>query len=81
MQAPRAPTAAHTFCRLAASVAVFSTLLACGYKGPLYMPPPPAPEASLTTPPTPAGVPDSGTTSGGNDGNADAASTSPVRAQ
>src|SRR5690606_39362829 len=32
MQAPRASTAAHTLCRIAASLAVFSTLLACGYK-------------------------------------------------
>ncbi|WP_143705168.1 LPS translocon maturation chaperone LptM [Pollutimonas nitritireducens] len=79
MQAPRASTAARPLCRLAASLAIFSTLLACGYKGPLYMPPPPPPEESLTTPPRPAGAPETG--SANNNDNGGAASTSPVRAQ
>ncbi|MBF6616469.1 LPS translocon maturation chaperone LptM [Pollutimonas thiosulfatoxidans] len=37
--------------RYAGAVVVLSTLAACGYKGPLYMPPPPDPDESLTTPP------------------------------
>lgn len=54
MQASRTTTHAHTLCRIVASFALLSTLMACGYKGPLYMPAPPAPDAALTTPPTPA---------------------------
>lgn len=57
MQASRITTPAHTVCRIVASFALLSTLLACGYKGPLYMPPPPPPDASLTNPPTPSGPP------------------------
>ncbi|NYT62982.1 lipoprotein [Alcaligenaceae bacterium] len=57
MQAPRNPAPAHTVCRIVASFALLSMLLACGYKGPLYLPPPPAPDASLTTPPAPASLP------------------------
>lgn len=78
MHAPRATTPARTFCRIAAGIAVLSTLLACGYKGPLYMPPPPMPEESLTTPPTPANVP--GPESNEPAGNAGAAA-SPVPPQ
>ncbi|HLV28668.1 MAG TPA: lipoprotein [Burkholderiaceae bacterium] len=38
--------------RLAAGGVLISGLMACGYKGPLYHPPPPeAPPASLTQPP------------------------------
>lgn len=79
MQAPRATTTARTFCRTAASFALLSTLLACGYKGPLYMPPPPLPEESLTAPPTPASLPEAESTDQGK--NPDAAAPSPVRAQ
>ncbi|WP_353152132.1 lipoprotein [Pollutimonas bauzanensis] len=57
MQAPRTSTPARTVCRIVASFALLSTLLACGYKGPLYMPPPPAPDVELTTPPEPANLP------------------------
>ncbi len=57
MQAPLTSTPAHTVCRIVASFALLSTLLACGYKGPLYAPPPPPPEASLTAPPTAPNVP------------------------
>lgn len=41
----------HNGSRLLATLAATSVLAACGYKGPLYMPPPPAPDESLTTPP------------------------------
>jgi len=77
MQAPNATTPVRTFCRIAAGFAVLSTLLACGYKGPLYMPPPPMPEESLTTPPVPASLPAPDST--GQSGDAPAAS--PVQAQ
>lgn len=45
----------HTLC----IIGVALTLSACGYKGPLYMPPPPppAPQESLTTPPSGPGTP------------------------
>lgn len=58
MQAPRSTTSAIGVCRLATGLFLVSMLAACGYKGPLYMPPPPAPDASLTTPPTPAALPE-----------------------
>lgn len=35
-----------------AAAALLTTLAGCGYKGPLYLPPPPAPDKALTTPPT-----------------------------
>lgn len=37
--------------RLLGSGLLLGSLLACGYKGPLYLPPPEAPPATLTTPP------------------------------
>ena len=38
--------------RIVASMALFVSVAGCGYKGALYMPPPPpAPEATLTQPP------------------------------
>ena len=43
--------------RLLGGLFVAAMLTACGYKGPLYMPPPPAPDESLTTPPTSATPP------------------------
>lgn len=36
---------------VAAGTLLLMALAACGQKGPLYMPPPDAPDASLTTPP------------------------------
>lgn len=40
--------------RIGCILGLVITLSACGYKGPLYMPPPPpAPDASLTEPPGP----------------------------
>ncbi|WP_040548773.1 LPS translocon maturation chaperone LptM [Pusillimonas noertemannii] len=50
MQAPQTKTPASIKYRIVASLALFPLLAACGYKGPLYMPPPP-PEDSLTAPP------------------------------
>lgn len=39
--------------RIACTLGMALALGACGYKGPLYMPPPPpAPQESLTTPPS-----------------------------
>lgn len=39
--------------RFMAGITLVATLTACGYKGPLYMPPPPQPDAALTVPPAP----------------------------
>lgn len=50
MQASRTETPASFKYRIVASLALLPLLAACGYKGPLYMPPPP-PEETLTTPP------------------------------
>ena len=50
MQASRTKTPASVTYRIVAILAVSTLLTACGYKGPLYMPPPP-PQDSLTTPP------------------------------
>jgi len=43
-------------CRLAAGAALFAALGACGYKGPLTLPPPP--DAKLAAPPTPVTLPE-----------------------
>ena len=43
--------AAQRGTRLLACGALLGSLLACGYKGPLYLPPPEAPPAALTAPP------------------------------
>lgn len=46
--------------RLFAGGLLMGGLMACGYKGPLYLPPPEAPPATLTEPPaqaTPPGTP------------------------
>lgn len=47
LPAPRIRQSARTV----AGVLVLGSLLACGYKGPLYLPPPEDPPAELTTPP------------------------------
>lgn len=52
MQVSSVRTNVHTVSRLAASVTLLALLAACGFKGPLYMPPPAAPDQSLTAPPT-----------------------------
>lgn len=57
MQARRATFTAQPLLRRLAGLTLISMLAACGYKGPLYMPPPPAPDESLTVPPTPAPLP------------------------
>ena len=51
MQASSNTTTAASVTRIVASFAFLATLSACGYKGPLYMPPPAPPEESLTRPP------------------------------
>jgi predicted small lipoprotein YifL len=56
MQARRATFTAQPLLRRLAGLTLISMLAACGYKGPLYMPPPPTDEA-LATPPAPAAVP------------------------
>ncbi|MGB3288920.1 MAG: lipoprotein [Burkholderiaceae bacterium] len=58
MQAQPAPTSFNAVRRYAACLALASMLAACGYKGPLYMPPPP-PDETLATPPAPAALPES----------------------
>jgi len=50
MQA-RLPILARRGVRLLAGGLLLSGLLACGYKGPLYLPPPEDPPATLTEPP------------------------------
>jgi predicted small lipoprotein YifL len=57
MQAPLLQTAALSVRRLALGLPLLLALGACGYKGPLYMPPPPAPDDSLVAPPTSGAVP------------------------
>ncbi|MFT0545421.1 LPS translocon maturation chaperone LptM [Allopusillimonas ginsengisoli] len=52
MQVSPARANVHAVTRLAASVTLLALLAACGYKGPLYLPPPAAPDRSLTAPPT-----------------------------
>jgi len=53
MQAPHTAARTTLVSRIVTSLALVSALGACGYKGPLYLPPPPeAPDASLTAPPT-----------------------------
>jgi predicted small lipoprotein YifL len=74
MQAPLTSTPAYTVCRIVASFALLSTLLACGYKGPLYMPPPPPPDESLTTPPAAPSAPAAESPNNGT-----GATTSPVQ--
>ncbi|NLC36505.1 MAG: hypothetical protein GX772_08700 [Alcaligenaceae bacterium] len=52
MQTPsRLPVIARQSMRLLACSLMLGGLLGCGYKGPLYMPPPEDPPATLTTPP------------------------------
>ncbi|MGB6103405.1 MAG: lipoprotein [Pusillimonas sp.] len=64
--------------RLLAGLFMASMLAACGYKGPLYLPPPPAPDESLTTPPASATIPE--TEAGGQtDTPATPATPSPVQ--
>ena len=49
---PKTPIAGQAVQRIGCAVGLMLALSACGYKGPLYMPPPPpAPDAELTTPP------------------------------
>ncbi|MFA7669455.1 MAG: lipoprotein [Burkholderiaceae bacterium] len=50
MQA-RLPFFARHGLRLLAGGLLLGSLLACGYKGPLYLPPPEDPPAALTVPP------------------------------
>ena len=47
----RLSAAANRGARLLACGLLLGGLLACGYKGPLYLPAPEAPPAELTTPP------------------------------
>ncbi|NYT65356.1 lipoprotein [Alcaligenaceae bacterium] len=42
-----------TLARTVAGIVLAASLTACGYKGPLYMPTPPEPDAALTVPPAP----------------------------
>lgn len=51
MRAPVKSTPAVSITRIVASMALFLTLAACGYKGGLYLPPPEAPDPALTQPP------------------------------
>ncbi|OXR48781.1 MULTISPECIES: lipoprotein [unclassified Pusillimonas] len=51
MRATCTSTTAASVTRIVASMAMFLTLAACGYKGALYMPPPEAPDPALTQPP------------------------------
>ena len=47
----RLPIAVRRGTRLLACGLMLGGLLACGYKGPLYLPPPEDPPSTLTTPP------------------------------
>jgi len=48
--------------RVLAGGLLIGGLMACGYKGPLYLPPPEDPPANLTEPPTQDAPPGSSTT-------------------
>lgn len=76
MHASSFATFANSLARLAAGAALLATVAACGYKGPLYMPPPP-PDESLATPPSSMPAPASPESSG----NSQPATTSPVKVQ
>lgn len=55
MRLHRSSTLPYSAARIVMAAVLLTALTACGYKGPLYMPaPPPAPDASLTTPPSPS---------------------------
>ena len=78
MQASRTRTSASYKYRIVASLVALPFLAACGYKGPLYMPPPP-PQESLTVPPqAPAAAPSSADAA---ENSSDAAQTAPVSAE
>lgn len=50
-QPQRSSAIARLSLRLLTGGLLLGGLLACGYKGPLYLPPPEDPPAALTTPP------------------------------
>jgi predicted small lipoprotein YifL len=77
MQTPRRTVTAPFIHRAALSLTVLLALGGCGFKGPLYLPPPPAPEASLTTPPAASPAPSSPET--GDTGDTDAPASMPVQ--
>ena len=58
MQLPASRPLASRCSALLAGVAVLAALSGCGYKGPLYLPPPEEPPADLTVPPTSAATSD-----------------------
>ena len=49
----RVPALLRRCTRVLGSGLLLAGLFACGYKGPLYLPPPPDPPAALTEPPAP----------------------------
>lgn len=53
----RVPLSTRRGMRLLAGTLLLGSLLACGYKGPLYLPPPEDPPAALTQPPGPDAPP------------------------
>jgi predicted small lipoprotein YifL len=57
MKALSATTLTGHLYRVLAGAALLATLGACGFKGPLYLPPPPAVDAKLAAPPTPQPLP------------------------
>lgn len=77
MPKPQDLTCSKAGYRLLTSLLMATMLTACGYKGPLYMPPP-APDESLTTPPTSTTLP--APEAGGQSGEPSSAATpSPVQ--
>ena len=60
MQASSGLARARHTPRIVASLFLLALLAGCGYKGPLYMPQPPAPKASLTKPPQSVQLPPEG---------------------
>ena len=76
MQASSGPARARHTPRIAAGLFLLALLAGCGYKGPLYMPRPPAPDASLTKPPQSVQLP---AESGTGDNNATPAASQPVK--
>jgi len=65
----------HRILRLLAGCLMLGGLIACGYKGPLYLPPPEDPPAELTEPPA-ASTPSSDAAAPSSDATASGSSTS-----
>ena len=69
MQTPRSIVTGPFVRRAGISLTMLVVLGGCGFKGPLYLPPPPAPDATLTTPPAASSAPSAPNSGGAVDAN------------